>query len=259
MFDAFIKETTTAPGTSVNCSLNGATAPFRSFASVFSTGTVVFYFMEDSSQAEWGYGTLTTGSPHQLARTTVLGNTAGNTSRLNFLGTTKIYSQIPPTRLPYLDQNGVFRAPGGFRQNLSALVRLTADQSIAHATHAAISWSSASFDDATIWSAGSPTRLTVPTGFSRARLVTNVMWPAASGGIRRLGFRLNGSTGVGLGWTQITTPSASIGEYQNFASAVLSCAAGDYFEVFVFQGSGGSLNLVGTGTTETWASIELIR
>lgn len=259
MFDAFIKETTTAPGTSVNCSLNGATAPFRAFAAVFTTGTVVFYFMEDSSQAEWGYGTFTTGSPHQLARTTVLGNTAGNTSRLNFLGTTRIYSQVPAQRLPYLDQNGVFRAPGGARQNVSALVRLTADQSISNATHTAIAWSSVSFDDAAIWSGGTPSRLTVPAGFSRARLCANAAWTAASGGIRRLGFRLNGSTGVGLGWTQITAPSAGTAEYQNYASGIVPCVAGDYFEAFVFQGSGGALNLVGTAATETWASVEFIR
>jgi len=115
------------------------------------------------------------------------------------------------------------------------------------------------YDDATIWSAGAPTRLTVPAGFTRARLVGNVAWTGAANGIRRIGFRKNGAVGMGLGWAQITAPHASTSEYQNYATGVVSCVAGDYFELYVFQGSGAGLALLGAAASETWAGVELFK
>lgn len=117
----FILETTNAPGTSATINLGGAPAGRRQFASEFGSGTDVYYFMDDGSQAEWGIGHFVNGSPCTLTRTTVLKNTATTTSRLNFLGLTRVYNEIPAAMSLYLDAtssltralNNIYLAPSG--------------------------------------------------------------------------------------------------------------------------------------------------
>lgn len=258
-----IVELSSAPGTSTSINLAGIPpgSGRMTFRSQHANGAAdVFYFMEAGASREWGISTLTHGTPDTLSRDTVLGNHLGTTARINFTGSTYVYNTTPAEKAIYVGADGVVRiGTTGERMSKSATVQLTADASISHATHTAVSWSSAAFDDGAIWSGGAPTRLTVPAGFTRARLVGNVSWAAASGGVRRIGFRKNGAVGIGLGWSQVTTPSAGTGEYQNYATGFIPCVATDYFELYIFQGSGGSLNLYGTGVTETWASIELQR
>lgn len=93
MFAPFVKETASAPGTSTTINLAGTAVPFQSFTTAgFTNGsTIDGYILRDSGQAEWGWGTFNTGSPNTLSRTTVVGNTAGTTARLNFAGTTEVY------------------------------------------------------------------------------------------------------------------------------------------------------------------------
>ncbi|MGE4044454.1 MAG: hypothetical protein AB7F35_06350 [Acetobacteraceae bacterium] len=114
MLANFVKETASAPGTSTTFNLGGATAPFITFASVFSTGATVFYFMQDASQWECGEGTLTHGTPNTLARTTVIGNSAGNTSKLNFAGATAVYNAFPAERVIYKTASGYVPIPTGY-------------------------------------------------------------------------------------------------------------------------------------------------
>lgn len=261
MLAAFVKETATAPGTNTTFNLGGASAPFLAFASVFSTGATVFYFMQDSSQAEWGYGTLTTGSPDTLARTTVTGNTSGTTSKLNFAGATAVYITVPPEHQLYLNTAGMPAKGANSAVFQGALVKLTSTQSIPDTTSTAVSWSAAEYDNASIWSGGSPTRLTVPTGVRWVRLQANVAFAidAAGTGRRLVKIKKNGSDGFGLPIMHIW-PNESFGARTdlNVCSAALQVTGGDYFEVFVEQGSGGSIGLVGTGTVENWASMELV-
>lgn len=101
-------ETTNAPGTSMTINLAGAAASDRTtFASNFTSGQYVFYVMDDGTQAEWGYGLFTSGSPNTLQRSTVTGNTANTApSRLNFAGTTYVYNAPPASFTCYLDYNG---------------------------------------------------------------------------------------------------------------------------------------------------------
>ncbi len=101
-----VKETASAPGTNTTFNLGGATAPFVTFASVIANGATSFYFMLDATQAEWGIETLTHGSPNTLSRTTVLGNTAGTTAKLNFAGTTTVYCSLPSVQAVHRDANG---------------------------------------------------------------------------------------------------------------------------------------------------------
>lgn len=101
-----VKETASAPGTNTTFNLGGATAPFVTFASVIANGGTSFYFMVDATQGEWGIETLTHGSPNTLSRTTVLGNTAGTTARLNFAGTTTVYCALPSAQAVWRNAGG---------------------------------------------------------------------------------------------------------------------------------------------------------
>lgn len=57
----------------------------------------VFYFADDTTQQEWGYGTYTTG---RLTRDVVLGTSAGNLTKLNFNASpVYVYPEIPAERV----------------------------------------------------------------------------------------------------------------------------------------------------------------
>src|SRR4051812_32800524 len=113
MLSDYILETVNSPGTTTTINLAGAVAGRKSFASAFTTGTVVYYYIDDGTQAEWGQGAFTTGSPNTLARTTVIGNTAGTAVRLNFAGVANVYNNLPAGRAVYLDSTSDVRLGAG--------------------------------------------------------------------------------------------------------------------------------------------------
>lgn len=67
----FVKESTATTGTGT-INLGGAETGFIAFSDTFSTADTVHYLIEDGNNKEYGIGTLTTGAPWTLARTTVL-------------------------------------------------------------------------------------------------------------------------------------------------------------------------------------------
>lgn len=145
---------------------------------------------------------------------------------------------------------------GAANTGRGALVNLTTSQSIAPGLSGqAVSWSGAVYDDATIWSGGSPTRLTVPAGFSRVQLQANIVWAANTTSVRRFWMKKNGSNIYGGGFIQDTNPLGDL--YQNISSAMLAVSPGDYFEAFVAQITGGALNIL--GGEPCWFAIQLLR
>ena len=104
----FICETANSPGSATVVNLVGASNPsFVTFASRYTSGSQVYYTISDESSArESGIGTFTAGSPNTLSRTTVLSNTLGTNSRLNFLGSVLVYNSIPAAKALFLDVNG---------------------------------------------------------------------------------------------------------------------------------------------------------
>ncbi len=114
-----VQETCSNPGTGSTVTLLGAAPSRRSFASSFSTGQNCFYFLSDGLLSEWGVGTFTAGSPNTLARTTVVGNSAGTTSRLNFTGTTNVYNAVPSEYSYFIGGMGGSSA-GGTANDLTA-------------------------------------------------------------------------------------------------------------------------------------------
>jgi hypothetical protein len=119
MLGNLILETCNAPGTAADCQLLGPASGRLPFSFWFGSGAACFYVLADGSQEEWGIGTFHVGSPNTLTRTTVLRNSAGSTSRLNFLGTTRVYNEIPSERSLFVDNNNAVTIPGTYwGQNL---------------------------------------------------------------------------------------------------------------------------------------------
>ncbi|AHJ69327.1 putative exported protein [Granulibacter bethesdensis] len=108
---AFVAETANNPGTNQAVNLLGALSGYATFAARFSNGSTPFYFMRDATQWECGVGTLSTSPTAVLSRTTVLGNSQGNTQRLNFSGVLTIYNYLPPMRAVYIDDDQYVRIP----------------------------------------------------------------------------------------------------------------------------------------------------
>lgn len=99
MLANFVQETANAPGSATTINLAGPPTGRRGFLAAFASGSSVYYFMDDGTQAEWGIGTVTAGTPNTLARTNVLGNSANTTARLNFTGSVRVYNEVPAERV----------------------------------------------------------------------------------------------------------------------------------------------------------------
>ena len=96
-----VKETCSSPGTGA-VTLLGAVNGFASF-SVIGNGNSTYYCIADQSGSNWevGIGTYTS-SGTSLSRDTVLENSAGNTSFINFAsGTQDVFVTYPADRSFY--------------------------------------------------------------------------------------------------------------------------------------------------------------
>lgn len=72
-----VKETTTTTGTGTY-DLDGASTGFQDIVTAIGTGNLCSYIVFDSNDYETGIGTITSGSPDTLARTTVLESSNSN-------------------------------------------------------------------------------------------------------------------------------------------------------------------------------------
>jgi hypothetical protein len=102
-----IKETSTTSGTGT-LTLAGASAGFRSFADI-GNGNTTYYAIVDSNAGTWevGIGTYTS-SGTTLARTTILSNSSGTTSAINFAANTKdVFVTYPASKAVYGDESDI--------------------------------------------------------------------------------------------------------------------------------------------------------
>ena len=112
-----VKETSTTSGTG-DFTLAGSSTGFVSFNSGIGTSNTTYYciFEQGTNNFEVGLGTLTGSTT--LQRDTVLSNSAGNTSKINFgSSTTKdVFCTMPASKSVYLDSTGtpVGAASAGF-------------------------------------------------------------------------------------------------------------------------------------------------
>jgi len=101
-----VQETTTTSGTGT-LTLNGAVPGFQSFTTIGNNTT--FYTIYDNIAQAWevGVGTVTTGSPNQLARTTVLANSNGTTTAIPLVGnSSSVFVTYPAEKSVNLDASG---------------------------------------------------------------------------------------------------------------------------------------------------------
>jgi len=112
-----VKENSTTTGTG-NITLAGVPAGQGNvtFSSGIGVGNTTYYciFAQGSSTFEIGVGTLSGATT--LERTTVINNSSGNTSKINFSGTLDVFVTMPAAKTVYLDASGnpVGAASNGF-------------------------------------------------------------------------------------------------------------------------------------------------
>ena len=112
-----VKETSTTTGTGT-LNLAGASVGFVTFVAGIGNSNTTYYAINAQGTSNWevGIGTVTDATPDTLARDTVLSNSLGNTSKINFSGTLDVFCTMPASKSVYLDATGtpVGAASAGF-------------------------------------------------------------------------------------------------------------------------------------------------
>ncbi|KAA8387774.1 hypothetical protein FKW31_03810 [Acetobacter sp. DmW_136] len=207
----YVLETATSPGTG-GFTLNGAEANRRAFSTAFPNGGNVLYFADDGSQAEWGIGTLTVGTPSTLARSTVLGNTAGTKVALNFPGSVEVYNEIPAEMVAVLEQDGSLELAGSLTVKGKTLVQNVDDFSSQEAVPAVQADSR---------------YLRLATGLANTDTAVNALWVdlTTENGFPRIGFA--GANGTTYGAYGVAKVNALIGAcIQNANPGIANAQAG---------------------------------
>lgn len=138
-----------------------------------------------------------------------------------------------------------------------ARVRRTANQTISSATISSITWQVADINTNAFWSAGAPTRLTVPANVTKVRLRGGVRFNSAASpsGTRQIFMTKNGVTFNGRGALNIPAEQNMTHEL-NVSSGVISVVVGDYFELAPYHTQGAALDVL---THEsTWFEMEVV-
>lgn len=118
-------------------------------------------------------------------------------------------------------------------------------------TNHAVAWDTESFDTDGIWDVSpNPSRLTIPANMG-GRWIVNayVQWASNSTGIRAVWILKNATTLVALSEIAV---SASIPLGRLCVVDMLQMIATDYLELYVFQNSGGSLNIADAHFGASW-------
>ena len=125
----------------------------------------------------------------------------------------------------------------------------SANQSISSATWTAITFDTELFDTDTFHdNSTNNTRFTIPTGLGGKYLLTaQIAIGSNTVGARGMQYRKNGAAVSSPMF--ISTLTGFDMYYGN--SAVLTATAGDYFELFTWQNSGGALNVIGAASDQT--------
>ncbi len=123
-------------------------------------------------------------------------------------------------------------------------VRLSANESIANASFVIVDWDTAIYETGgEFWDSGTnPSRLTVPTGVTKVILSGSIVWATNSTANRRIQLFKNASYAFdGSIYVENTATGSASETGQVFVTPPLTVSATDYFEVNVFQNSGGTL------------------
>lgn len=245
-----VKETTTTTGTGI-LSLAGAAAQFQTFIAGIGTTNTCDYCLLDANGTAWevGTGTVTSGSPNTLSRTTVYASTNSG-SQINLsAGTHSVFCTGAANHLTHsLDLDNALGATQGNIAYRSAtgwtvLPPGTTGQFLqtsgagANPVWAAASGGSGGSSSTTDLVFGSTTQ----SIFSDNIFVTNTAVPVAVGDCYSFELIVSGYSGGGAGVGFYLTNNAKTGGYnwyyQNDANLVANAYDGSYHSL-VASGSG---------------------
>jgi hypothetical protein len=125
---------------------------------------------------------------------------------------------------------------------VGTVLRRSANQSISNTTLTAVAFTQETIDTNGFHdNVTNNTRVTIPSGKSgKYTFIWNAVWSSNSTGYRKANLYLNGSSN-----SQLATAVAVNGDQTALTGTVtFSATAGDYFEVYVYQSSGGALDLI---------------
>lgn len=138
------------------------------------------------------------------------------------------------------------------------LLKRAAAQSISNSSFTLVTWDTNVQDDVGAFSAAAPTKIIVPGGYTRLRLLLYGIW-AASGVGNRYQFIVKNSSVQAGAIFQFTGPAFD----QNSVSIVspwITVSPGDYFQILLWQNSGGNLGYGGAVTAgPSWFQAEWAR
>lgn len=133
------------------------------------------------------------------------------------------------------------------------------DQSVPTNTWTMATWADDStngYDTDGFFNSSNPTRLTVPAGVTKIRIMAQTIWAMGNGaGFRQVVIKKNGAFFYGDPIVNVLANSATTTDI-GCISPVLNVTPGDYFEVELFHTDGGNLALL--ASTGTFFSIEVI-
>lgn len=139
-----------------------------------------------------------------------------------------------------------------------ALVKRTTDQSIPNNSFTAVAWDGETYDTDSIHdTATNNSRLTVPAGVTKIRLTSNITFDFNANGTRQAEILKNGSAINADGGARVHIGNqGTLPSFLNLDTAVLDVTPGDYFEIQVWQNSGGALGLA--SASETWFAMQIV-
>ena len=141
-----------------------------------------------------------------------------------------------------------------------ALVKLTADETISDSTTTPVPWDATEWQDGgSWWSAGNPTRLTVPAGVSKVRLSYQLRWTLTPGPgyTPDKTFVKLKKNGGGFFGNSTQERKITFDDHTNAGvTAILEVTSGDYFEIEVFHNDGAPVDI--QSGNNTWFQIEAI-
>lgn len=127
-----------------------------------------------------------------------------------------------------------------------AQVSRSTTQSIPDGVQTTMTWQEVDYDNRGMWSAGSPSRLTVPAGMGGIYFCTATLeYAANSSGTRTVALLRNGNV-IGRSIQQNTGSGQAA---RVFYAREVVAAPGDYFEISAYQNSGTSLTISVVQTT----------
>jgi hypothetical protein len=162
---------------------------------------------------------------------------------------------------PGANEADLMRALSNLREFRGCRVRMTADDVTQNITgEAAVSFDAADFDTDSLWSAGSPTRLTIPAGVGYVAVSGQALVTLSTADTHfSVAIRLYNSANVlqkAFGTRFIETGGAT----KMLAAHTGPCAVatGDYFQLWIREETDNSVTIEGDDANQTYLALDIL-